>query len=237
MKSTNNGMEFTPNTSDLLRQEMTSTITHLCEQFLKSIENPEKLRDVMSHIASRERLRLDLIFQFAKQCHSEIKRIDDMRAVRAPIQDELNTIQQQIQQLLFEKKKIPTDLDERQKKLQQKIDALPYWPYFANLYNPGQYTWTTLDVGQSLIKSILSAEEKYEATVATLLESELTMDKNLEIEYKRNEFKNRLEEAIQLFLSHVDNPKILFDFQQFLQQHKRVKLLLAISGNVLLTLL
>lgn len=91
------------------------------------------------------------MFKFGEHCQEKIKEINDLRKVRAPLQTQLDTLQNDINSLTLQKKPISSEQQKEQERLQNELSKLPKYPHFSELNNYHEYDSLNVKIVQVLI--------------------------------------------------------------------------------------
>lgn len=91
------------------------------------------------------------MFKFGEDCQNKIKEINELRKVRAPLQNQLDTLQNEIQTLTVQKKPISSEQQKEVDRLEKELAKLPKYPHFSDLHNYHEYDSLNVKIVQVLI--------------------------------------------------------------------------------------
>ncbi len=128
---------------------------------LSNLRNPQHLYDLANLLKYRK--EVDLIITVTEKLYQLTKNIDELRAVRAPIQKEIDALKAEEDQLALQKKQLTSIQIKRLQELEEQIKKLPEFPYFAQLFQYNQYHKLNLQIAQQAMEALLAQENQVEA--------------------------------------------------------------------------
>jgi hypothetical protein len=95
--------------------------------------------------------QVEIVFKFGEHCQAKIREINELRKVRAPLQTQLDTLQNDIQSLTMNKKPISSEQQKEVERLEKELAKLPKYPHFSELHNYHEYDSLNVKIVQVLI--------------------------------------------------------------------------------------
>lgn len=212
--------------------EMSEDTSRKVQAIMDEVDDPQQLCELARHIEKRD--ESEIVIRLGEKCQRNIKEVEDLRLIRAPLTRELLELETEQQKLAKDKKHLPPSQQARLKELQEQIAQLPAWPVYGNVLDPHQYDNLSLDVVRVMTSAILDTKSALEKRIAEMFRKQdpKTIDRK-KIERDRQDIKNRINTMVQLCLQKFDNPSYLLKFAKDMRKRKEAEVVLQIVDKAI----
>jgi len=202
---------------ELDEKEKKKEITKL----LGELFNPKALYQLAEFMRNRTERDNDIIMQIGDRCQTQIYHMEDLGRERRKPTRELKVLKEEEKRMAEKFIRISPEKLNRIETLQKQIAALPRWPAFGDLEDPGQYSQTALDIATTMTNAILDSRVELDERVAHLKKSRdpSTIDKK-KIEKEYESLNKRMNGMVQTCLQKFENPIYLCKFAKSMQDRK-----------------
>ncbi|PRP88175.1 hypothetical protein PROFUN_03998 [Planoprotostelium fungivorum] len=188
---------------------------------LSDLKDPLALYQLAEFASNRPEKDNDVIMQIGDRCQVQIYHMEDLARDRRAPTVELELHEREEKRLSERFVRISPEKSARMEQLRSTIAALPRWPHFGDLNQPGQYSQTALDIATTMTNAILDSRVELDERVDHMkrtMDPEKIDKKKIEADYEA--LSQRMSSMVQTCIQKFENPVYLCKFAKSMQERK-----------------
>ncbi|EGG17924.1 hypothetical protein DFA_08925 [Cavenderia fasciculata] len=186
---------------------------------LDTLRDPKHIYELAKLIQSHKENEAAL--RYGERCQMYIGELENQREIRLPIQSQYDEISKQEETLRLAGTKLSAIQQEKLDAFRAKLDPLPAWPYFANLFDRYQYDELHLLIAIVMISSVLDSKNSLESQVGIA-----------EYAAKKELIDRQFENLVHLCLEKFKDPAYLVKFSTHMRGSKEDKVVIKITNQL-----
>jgi len=153
--------------------------------------------------------------------------LEVQRKERLPLQKQVDELAKEREETNRNKKEFTNE--EKLKGLKQKLDSLPIWPHFADVYAAQQYNSTVLSAVTVAMNSVMDHRDDLEKNIAQQYYKDRTAVDEKKITADREKADGYIRHVTKVALENVHDPNHLLEFAQEVNRRKDSRIVLEIA--------